>query len=298
MQERGYESMKRKPDKKGMPSTRKRGQGHARGVVFALMLVLLVFVSTVALGEISLTKRDIAMNGGLDKSVSNILVLMQDGEKTSAAMIASINSRTGRSVMTRVDCALTVDVPEVGSVALGDVYMLGDARSRGLVAMRAINQLLGLNVSTYVALDIANLPKLVDAVGALNMELDEAEAAAMGTWSGINELSGEQALAYVRLRLEGDSPARSRGYDALMQLLYQGMHSGDLMSMIGLGRKLLSSMDTNLNPMTAVTLVTAVQGGDDRRELLLPQSEHVTAQEPLTADAQAMREALHKEVYE
>lgn len=200
--------------------------------------------------------------------------------------------------MTRVDCALTVDVPEVGSVALGDVYMLGDARSRGLVAMRAINQLLGLNVSTYVALDIANLPKLVDAVGALNMELDEAEAAAMGTWSGINELSGEQALAYVRLRLEGDSPARSRGYDALMQLLYQGMHSGDLMSMIGLGRKLLSSMDTNLNPMTAVTLVTAVQGGDDRRELLLPQSEHVTAQEPLTADAQAMREALHKEVYE
>lgn len=62
------------------------------------------------------------------------------------------------------------------------------------------------------------------------------------------------------LKLDGDDPARSRGYDMLMQLLYAGVNSGDLGSMLGLGTKLLGSMDTNLNAMTAVTLGFRRQG--------------------------------------
>lgn len=120
----------------------------------------------------------------------------------------------------------------------------------------------------------------------------------MGTWSGINELSGDDVLTYVRLKLDSDDPTRSRGYDALMQMLYQGMHSGDLMGMLSLGTKLLSSLDTNLNPMTAMTLASAVQAGDDRRELVLPMQEHVMSESPLCADAQAMQQTLHKEIYE
>lgn len=266
--------------------------------LFAFAFALMVLFSAVALGEISLTKRDIALNTGLDKNVSNILVLLQDGERTDTMMLASINSRTGRSVMTRLDCALQVNVPEVGDVELGEVYMLGDQKSRGLLALRTVNTLLNLNASTYVALDMERLPELVEAIGTLNMQLDEEEAAAMGTWSGINELSGDDVLTYVRLKLDSDDPTRSRGYDALMQMLYQGMHSGDLMGMLSLGTKLLSSLDTNLNPMTAMTLAGAVQAGDDRRELVLPMQEHVTSESPLCADAQAMQQTLHKEIYE
>ena len=265
---------------------------------FALAFALMVLFSAAALGEISLTKRDIALNTELDKNVSNILVLLQDGDRTDTMMLASINSRTGRSVMTRLDCALEVNVPEVGDVELGEVYNLGAEKSRGLLALRTVNTLLNLNASTYVALDVERMPELVEAIGTLNMQLDEEEAAAMGTWSGINELSGDDVLTYVRLELASDSPARSRGYDALMQMLYQGMHSGDLMGMMSLGTRLLSSLDTNLNPMTALTLVSAVQAGDDRREMLLPQQEQVTSESPLRADGQAMQQALHKEIYE
>ena len=265
---------------------------------FALAFALMVLFSAAALGEISLTKRDIALNTELDKNVSHILVLLQDGDRTDTMMLASINSRTGRSVMTRLDCALEVNVPEVGDVELGEVYNLGAEKSRGLLALRTVNTLLNLNASTYVALDVERMPELVEAIGTLNMQLDEEEAAAMGTWSGINELSGDDVLTDVRLELASDSPARSRGYDALMQMLYQGMHSGDLMGMMSLGTRLLSSLDTNLNPMTALTLVGAVQAGDDRRELLLPQQEQVTSESPLRADGQAMQQALHKEIYE
>ncbi len=257
--------------------------------IFALLFALMLLGSA-ALAEIAVTKKDLNMNAELDKSVTNILILMQNGERTDTMMVASINSKTGRSVMTRIDCGLMVDVPEAGTVALGDVYHLGDKKSKGFLTARTVNTLLGLNIGTYVVLDITRLPELVDAVGALNMQLTAEEAEAMGTWEGINELTGDAVLEYVTLRLDSDSPARSREYDALMQLLYQGMHSGDLMSMMGLGKKLLASMDTNLNPMTVVTLVSAVQAGDDRRELIVPQEG--------AEDAESMKALVHREIYE
>ena len=266
--------------------------------LFASFFALMMLLCAGASAEITITKRDINMNTALDKNVSNILVLLQDGGETDTMMIASINSRTGRSVMLRVNCDLTVDVPENGETRLADVYALGAKKSRGLVAERAVNTLLGLNIGTYVALDVSSLPELVDAVDTVSMELTDAEAEAMNLDAGWNDLTGDEALTFVRLKLDGDDPARSRGYDMLMQLLYAGVNSGDLGSMMGLGKNLLSSMDTNLNVMTAITLASAVQGGDDRRELVLPEEGQIISADPLRADAAAMQKRIQEEIYE
>ena len=142
----------------------------------ALLALVMVMSCALAMAEITVTKRDMVLNRNLDKSVNNILILMQDGEKTDTMMIASINGKTGRSVMTMIDCATPVNVPEVGDVTLGDVYVLGDAKSRGLLAARTVNSLLDLNISTYVTMDIQMLPELVDQVGKLNMWLNAEEA--------------------------------------------------------------------------------------------------------------------------
>ena len=246
----------------------------------AFFFAWMTLTAAVAAADITVTKRDVNMAAGLDKNVANILVLLQDGETTDTMMVASINSRTGRSVMMRVDCRLMVDVPEVGETRLADVYALGAQKCRGMLAERTINTLLGLNIGTYVALDVTNLPQLVDAIDTVSMELDEREAAAMG------------------LRLEGDDPARSRGYELLMQMLYEGINSGDLGSMLGLGTKLLGALDTNLNAMTAVTLASAVKGGDDRSELALPTQAQQTSEEPLRADTAAMQQTVKEALYE
>ena len=55
-----------------------------------------------------------------------------------------------------------------------------------------------------------------------------------------------------------------------MQLIYQGLTGGDVMGLVSMGGKMLKSMDTNLNPMTAMTLVGAVQAGEDRRQVAVP----------------------------
>ena len=257
-------------------------------LISVLLSLVLVCSCALALAEITVTKRDMALNRNLDKNVSNILVLMQDGDKTDTMMIASVNSRTGRSVMTQIACDTVVNVPEVGDVALGEVYMLGDAKSRGLLAARTVNSLLDLNISTYVALDLQKLPELVDQVGKLNMWLNDEEAEILGTWAGDNSLSGEDVLRYVRIRLESDYAEKNRSYMVFMDLLKQGLRSTSGANLMGLGKKLLSSMDTNLNALAAVTMLGSFQAGDDRRELALLS----------TMPAEEMRAAFHREVYE
>ena len=264
----------------------------------ALTLVLMLTACT-AFAQITVTKKDLNVNRGLSSDVTNILVLLQDENVTDTMMIASINSKTGRAVMTRLEEALVVPVVNGGFEAeLKDVYNLGDKKSKGLLAAATVNQLLSLNINTYVALDMTMLPELVSVIGTLSMNVTDAEAAAIGVQAGNAALTGEQTLAFVRLALEGDSPARSRSYETLMQLLKQGLKSGSVGDLMGLGTKLLKSMDTNLNVLNAVTLVSAVQAGSDRRELVLPAAEHITTAEPLTADEETMRAVLYANLYE
>ena len=64
-----------------------------------------------------------------------------------------------------------------GETRLADVYALGAQEVPGSACRaRTINTLLGLNIGTYVALDVSNLPELVDAVDTVSMELTDAEA--------------------------------------------------------------------------------------------------------------------------
>lgn len=258
---------------------------------FALVLCLALLCAG-SLAEISVTKKNMTINRNLDKSVNNVVMIMQDGDWSDSIMIASINSKTGRSVMTCVDgntpIELTNEKGEMETVALGSVYVRGDQKSRGLLVARELNELLGLNISTYVGLDIQQLPSLVEHVGKLNMWLNDEEAALLGTWAGDNSLSGEDVLKYVRIRLESDYAEKNRSYMVFMDLLKQGLRSSGAANLMSLGKELLSSMDTNLNALAAVTMLSSFQAGDDRRELYLYD----------TQTPQEMQAAFMKEVYE
>lgn len=263
-----------------------------------LCLLLALACAAQADGGIVVDKKDLSANDALDKSVTNIVFLFKDGDVTDTMLLASINSQTGRAVMTSLDCAMVVSVPGAGEARLADVYAMGDeaSKSGGLLIEKTLNEWLSLNIGTYIVMDVAQLPAIVDAVGTITLDISAREAQALGIEG--SELGGEETLAYVRLKLEDDEPGTNRAYHALMQLLYQGVKGGDMMSMLSMGTKLLSSVDSNLNPLTAVTLVTAVMSGEDRRELHLPLEEQILTQDPLTVDVQALRERLTAEVYE
>ena len=134
----------------------------AKKLTALLMTLALLCMCAGAMGEINLTRKDLQQAEGLDKSVTHIVFLLQDGDVTDTIMLASINSKTGRSVMTQVSCAREVEVTmgdgAMQTMPLGEVYAQGGKKSRGFLVCRELNELLGLDISTYVAMDMTRVP--------------------------------------------------------------------------------------------------------------------------------------------
>ena len=101
----------------------------------------------------------------------------------------------------------------------------------------------------------------------------------------------------MKLKLPEDEPEKNRSYEVMIQLLRQAAEQ-DFMSMMGVGKTLLSSMDTNVGIMSAVSLGSSLKGGAHHTDLFLPQAEAVLEQNPLHADAALMQQLLTEVVYE
>ena len=105
----------------------------------ALLAALLVMLGVCAgaMGEISLTRKDLCQAEGLDKNVTHIAFILQDGEVTDTLMLASINSKTGRSVMAQIstarEIAVTMEDGAAQTMPLAQVYQQGAKKSRGLL---------------------------------------------------------------------------------------------------------------------------------------------------------------------
>lgn len=265
-------------------------------IAWIFVFVLLIIGSAMADG-IRLKNRDLEVSKNRSKAVTNVLFLMQEEDRTQMVAIASLNTANGKAVMVSVDPRLMVEIPEIsGEIPLSDVYRLGDQRSGGLLVARTLNRLLDLNISMYLSMKMSMIPEIVDEVGGVWITPTAEENQALGLEADTWALSGEEALAYMRLSLPGDE-ARNRSYEVIMQLLRQ-IAGQDLMSMMGAGQKLLSSMDTNVKIMSAVTLGSSLKSGEHHTDLFLPQAEAVLEADPLRADAAQMQQKLTEVIYE
>ncbi|MBQ8092131.1 MAG: LCP family protein [Clostridia bacterium] len=269
-----------------------------KNVFLWTVFLLLVLACSGLTDGISVKARDIEASKTRDKAVTNILIMLQEEDKTLMMAVASFNTATGKAVMTSLSPSLMVEIPETGSeVPLSDVYALGDRKSKGLLAVRTVNRLLDLNIGMYMAMDMSMIPSLVETVESTwitpTVEEDRELGLEEDTWA----LDGEQTLAYMKLKLPEDEPEKNRSYEVMIQLLRQAAEQ-DFMSMMGVGKTLLSSMDTNVGIMSAVSLGSSLKGGAHHTDLFLPQAEAVLEQNPLHADAALMQQLLTEVVYE
>lgn len=97
------------------------------------------------------------------------------------------------------------------------------------LALSTIKDNFDLNIKDYVQVNFASLEELVDGVGGIEMELTWEECEQLGSQFGITRfkkagthvLSGEEALAYSRLRkLAGEDRARSERQRSVLFALF------------------------------------------------------------------------------
>lgn len=268
------------------------------------LCVLVILVNTTSASAAAIYKvdrKDLSVNKELKKEVQNILMLLQDSSVDASSktmLVASIDKQTGRAVMVSLVPQMLVNMPLAGEQPLCDAYMLGEIN----LAMKAVNEVYGLNVQHFAVVDVSSFGKIVDDLGGLGLTLNAQEAAQLGLPEGRQTLSGDQTMQYMRM--ESDNPAVSRPYTCIMQLLYQVTRDKDVGKLMSLGTNMLGALkETNLGVFDLIGLATPVMSSSEERvELVVPAAETVTKTEwngrtVYTADMEQAKALLHETIY-
>lgn len=253
---------------------------------------------------------DLSVVEGLDEDWMNILLLGTDTGnirlnygRTDAMLVFSINTRTGRVKLTSLVRDMLVEIP-----VYRFMNRINTANAFGgpMLAMKTVNEVLGLNIERYCSVNFNGFEDIVDYLGGVSLVLSGAEAGIVKArhTKEPQVLTGEQALKYVRIRqLDNNFGRNERQRIFLTSLLAQVKQSSlsQLLAAVSAGLKLIA---TNLTAVEIIALLpTLLRSADAMETLSLPQAGAYTYARTSAGDSvvefdnDAARNAFHEFVY-
>ena len=158
-----------------------------RLILFVLVLALIaaaaLYALPVALLNVEPVGTELALTDGLPGSRVNVLLLGLDslngsGQRSDAMIVASVGY--GGVKLTSLMRDTVVDIPGHGRQKLNAAYAIGGAD----LAMRTVNQTFRLNITNYVACDFRAMVDIIDALGGVEVEVDQGELKYLNSYAG------------------------------------------------------------------------------------------------------------------
>ena len=264
---------------------------------------------------------------GLSLEWENILLLGTDSRstekntRTDTMIVLSLNTQTHDIRMTSLMRDIWVDIPGHGGAKLNAACVYGGPE----LTMRVINEYFGLNLESYVLVNMECLTSIVDALGGIRLDISGSEARAINRLfdddrnthdanvrfagqhvsSGTQVLvNGKQVLGYARIRsLDNDYNRTQRQREVLMTIARK-LQEQDLLSLAGIVTNMLQYVETNLSFEDIMAIASVCMGAnlDDVRELRIPVDGTFEAGMfgntwCIKADFEANAAALHEFIY-
>ncbi len=203
------------------------------------------------------------MNNGTavrSDSVTNILLIGMDNEKLSsnsradAMVIFSINHSTKTITLTSI---MRDQYSYIVHDNQGSFQKLHHANAYGGPALQIemLECYYKVSIDNYAVVNFASLPKVIDAMGGVQIELTQEESQYLRNKCGLkrlstgqNTLTGEEALIYMRIRenIGGDEARVNRQQKVIMQMLKQAKSYG-VSSLISVMNTMIPYIRTGLS---------------------------------------------------
>lgn len=165
---------------------------------------------------------------------------------------------------------LWVTVPGVGENRVNSAHFFAESQAAGrgpYAAMETVRQNFGVDVDYFVRIRFEGLQVIVEAMGGLEVQLDRPMS---GYDAGIHQMSGDQALAFVRDREGTDDFFRmERGQLFLKSMMRQAINPLSWPRLPGVFVATVDSVDTNIPlwhmPRILLAVLRAGPDGIDNR---------------------------------
>ncbi len=148
-----------------------------------------------------------------------------------------------------------VEVPGIGQDKVNAAFAYGGPE----LTVRTLEGFTGVRIGDYVVLDFGGTEEIVDALGGITIEVEEPiETEQDGEFfsipAGTQELSGPQALAYVRYRddVTADIGRVGRQQRFLLALAGEVSSPENLPRLPATARAVWRNVETSMNPLEAI----------------------------------------------
>ena len=221
--------------------SRHREKKEKRGLkIFGITVLVLVIILVILIGSIflfinnklnkmqtvDLNEDDLSVSSQAEESLSeyrNIAIFGIDsredtyskGNRSDCIIIASINNNTKEVKLLSVYRDTYVEIEGHGLDKITHAYSYGEAP----LAIKTLNSNLDLNIKEFITVNFDAVKDIIDSIGGVEMSITSEEVPHISgiTKAGTYNLTGEQALAYARIRYAsgGDYKRTERMRDVL-----------------------------------------------------------------------------------
>ena len=202
-----------------------------------------------------------------DKEIINILLIGKDisnGENKSRSdsmIIATINKKSNSIKLTSLMRDMYLEIPGYPDNRINAAYALG-----GMDLLTAtITQNFHVEINGCVEVDFAGFEQIIDKIDGVDIDLNMHEAYYLSTISrrsfktGSNNLMGEEALNYARIRYIGhDDYERTERQRKVLVSAFNKLKGSDLKTLLDVADDILPLISTNLTNTQILSLVTNV----------------------------------------
>lgn len=256
-------------------------------VLIAILLIVILIVGGVyfyansLIGKMDkeeLNKDELGISNEVDqyensKDVKNIALFGIDtvdgmAGRSDAIMILTIDKGNNKAKLSSIMRDSYVTIPGRGKDKINHAYAFGGAP----LAIRTINENFKLNVDDFIAVNFSSLPKVIDKLGGIELNITEEERTLMNKYinqvnkldnanakavqaSGKQHLDGYQALAYSRIRYtSGGDQKRTERQREVLNALFSKAKQTSITEYPSLLNEILPLIKTSMDSTEMISL--------------------------------------------
>lgn len=234
------------------------------GVIISILLVTIGGIYSYGnhlfnkIEKIEIDKSDVGIKDEVEEklsaysdSVINIALFGIDAEeggvgRSDSIIIATIDTTHKKLKLTSIMRDSYVTIEGHGDDKINHAYAFGGPQ----LAIKTLNENFDLNIDDFVAVNFTTLPKIIDMLGGVTIDITSEEVSHIPgiDTAGTYTLTGEQALAYSRIRYaSGGDYVRTDRQRTVLSKVFEKILSINFTQYPSLLSEILPMVQTNLD---------------------------------------------------
>ena len=208
--------------------------------------------------KVEIDTNDVGIKGEIEEklskysdSVINIALFGVDAEegntgRSDSIIIATIDTTHKKLKLTSIMRDSYVTISGRGQDKINHAYAFGGAQ----LAIRTLNENFDLNIKDFIAVNFTTMPQIIDKLGGVTIDIISEEVSHIPgiNTAGTYTLSGEQALAYSRIRYaSGGDYVRTDRQRTVLSKVFEKVLSINFTQYPSLLSEILPMVQTNLD---------------------------------------------------